>query len=96
MDCLLFPSKLETWGLPLSEAKAYGKPILAANLPYAKETIGNYDFVSFFDINNPKELAELITHFVSNTIHFQGNKNTFENSNQLNDWDSIFEYLIKD
>ena len=96
MDCLLFPSKLETWGLPLSEAKAFGKPILAANLPYAKETIGNYDFVSFFDINNPKELAELITHFVSNTIYFQGNKNTFENSNQLNDWNSIFEYLIKD
>lgn len=95
VDCIVFPSKLETWGLPLSEAKAFGKPIFAANLPYAKETIGNYDFVSFFDIKNPKDLAELITHFVSNTIHFQGNKNTFENSNQLNDWDSIFEYLIK-
>jgi glycosyltransferase involved in cell wall biosynthesis len=96
MDCLLFPSKLETWGLPLSEAKAFGKPILAANLPYAKETIGDYEKVSFFNPENPKELADFISQFVSNTIEFQGNKNTFENSNQLNDWNSIFEYLIKD
>lgn len=96
MDCLLFPSKLETWGLPLSEAKAFGKPILAANLPYAKETIGDYEKVSFFNPENPKELANFISQFVSKTIEFQGNKNTFENSNQLNDWNSIFEYLFKD
>ena len=95
MDCLLFPSKLETWGLPLSEAKAFDKPILAANLPYAKESIGDYEKVSFFDTENPKELADHISQFVSNTIQFQGNKNTFENSNQLNDWNSIFEYLFK-
>ena len=96
VDCIIFPSKLETWGLPLSEAKAFGKPILAANLPYAKETIGDYEKVSFFDIDNPKELALHITEFVKNTIQFQGNKNTFENSNQLNNWNSIFEYLFKD
>ena len=82
--------------MPLSEAKAFGKPILAANLPYAKETIGDYEKVSFFDIDNPKELALHITEFVKNTIQFQGNKNTFENSNQLNNWNSIFEYLFKD
>ena len=43
-----------------------------------------------------QELADFISQFVSNTIEFQGNKNIFENSNQLNDWNSIFEYLIKD
>ena len=96
MDCLLFPSKLETWGLPLSEAKSFGKPILSANLPYAKETIGNYEMVSFFNTENPRELADFISQFVLKTIQFQGNKNTFENSNQLNDWNSIFEYLFKD
>ncbi|WP_396145545.1 glycosyltransferase [Flavobacterium sp.] len=96
VDCIVFPSKLETWGLPLSEAKAFGKPIFAANLPYAKETIGDYEKVSFFNTENPKELADHITQFVSNTIQFQGNKNKFENSNQLNDWNSIFEYLFKD
>ncbi|MGS0525724.1 glycosyltransferase [Zobellia nedashkovskayae] len=55
-DCLIFPSKLETWGLPITEFKSTGKPILLANLPYAKETLGNYDSVSFFDVNKPEEL----------------------------------------
>lgn len=95
MDCLLFPSKLETWGLPISEAKGFEKPILAANLPYAKETVGNYDTVSFFDVENPKELAQLITDFVNKTIQFQGNKYTFDKNDQLNDWNSIFDFMLK-
>lgn len=96
MDCLLFPSKLETWGLPLSEAKAFKKPILAANLPYAKESLGDYEKVSFFDAENPKELAQLITNFVMKTIQFDGNCATFDKNDQLNDWNSIFDYLLKD
>jgi len=96
MDCLLFPSKLETWGLPLSEAKAFNKPILAANLPYAKETLGDYEKVSFFGTENPKELALYISDFVNKTIQFQGNSATFDKNDQLNDWNSIFDYLLKD
>lgn len=96
MDCLLFPSKLETWGLPLSEAKGFNKPILAADLPYAKETIGDYEKVSFFDVDNPKELARLMTDFVTKTIQFQGNKYTFETNNQLNDWNAIFDFILKE
>lgn len=96
MDCLIFPSKLETWGLPISEAKAFNKPMLLANLPYAKETIGDYNNVSFFDIENPKELAQLITKFVDKTIQYQGNKHTSEKNSQLNDWDSVFDFILKD
>lgn len=55
-DILLFPSLLETWGLPLSEWKSYEKPILSADLPYAHEAVGNYDQVCFF---NPKEALNL-------------------------------------
>ena len=96
MDCLLFPSKLETWGLPLSEAKGFDKPILAANLPYTKETVGNYDKVSFFDVTIPNELTLLMTEFVSKTIQYQGNKATFEHQNQLNDWNSVFDFIFKE
>lgn len=96
MDCLLFPSKLETWGLPISEAKTFGKPIFAANLPYAKETVGDYEKVSFFDVENPKELTQLITDFVNNTIPFQGNKNSFSKDLQFNDWNSTFDFILKD
>ena len=96
IDCLLFPSKIETWGLPISEAKSYNKPILVANLSYAKETVGNYENVSFFDESNPKELAALITKFVTNKIEFQGNIDSYKNEDSLNDWNEVFEYIFKE
>lgn len=95
MDCLLFPSKLETWGLPITEAKGFGKPILLANLPYARETIGDYDTVSFFDVNEPQELASLITKFVNNTIIYKGNKSDIA-TNQLNSWFELFDFILKE
>lgn len=57
---LLFPSKLETWGLPLTEAKHMGKPIIAANLEYAKETVGDYGDVAFVSPDDPKAWAKAI------------------------------------
>jgi len=59
-DCLLFPSKLETWGMPITEFKATGKPILAADLPYAHETVGSYNRAAFFDPGDPVHLADLM------------------------------------
>ncbi|UVO50926.1 glycosyltransferase [Sphingomonas sp. SUN019] len=60
MDCLLFPSRLETWGLPITEAKSLGKPIIAADLPYAHETVGTYDHVRFVDPADPRALADIM------------------------------------
>jgi glycosyltransferase involved in cell wall biosynthesis len=57
---VVFPSKLETWGLPISEAKLYNKPLLVADMPYAHETVGTYDQVSFFKPNDAKALANLM------------------------------------
>jgi glycosyltransferase involved in cell wall biosynthesis len=95
IDCLLFSSKLETWGLPISEAKAFKKPMLLANLPYAKETVGDYEKVSFFDVNNPHELADLMTEFVKKTIKYQGNVYQYNTKEQLNNWFELFDYITK-
>jgi glycosyltransferase involved in cell wall biosynthesis len=59
-DALVFPSKLETWGLPISEAKAFRLPLLVADLPYARETVGSYDLVSFFSPESADALADLM------------------------------------
>jgi glycosyltransferase involved in cell wall biosynthesis len=59
-DCLLFPSKLETWGMPITEFKATGKPILAADLPYAHETIGEYGQVGFFTVGIDTQLSTMM------------------------------------
>ncbi len=56
-DCLIFPSKLETWGLPISEYKQFDKPIIMSDLPYAYETIGTYDKVLSFNADKSHELC---------------------------------------
>lgn len=60
IDLLVFPSLVETWGLPISEAKEAGVPILAADLPYAHETIGDYAAADFFDAHDANALAKAI------------------------------------
>lgn len=48
-DCLVFPSKVETWGLPISEFVAYNKPMLISDLPYAKGPASGAEKVAFFN-----------------------------------------------
>ncbi len=59
-DCLVFPSQVETWGLPISEFAATGKPMLLADLPYAHETSAGSKQTAFFDANSPRELKEMM------------------------------------
>ena len=54
-DGVLFPSKIESFGLPLVEAALFGVPIIAADLPYAKEVLERYEGVFFVDVDNPHE-----------------------------------------
>ena len=59
-DALLFPSYIETFGLPLLEAAMTGMPILAADLPYAREVLSGYDGVTFIPYDNPQAWATAI------------------------------------
>lgn len=68
VDCLLFPSKLETWGLPISEFAAYKKPMIIADLPYAHETASNAEKVAFFNPDNSNELAALMKDVIDNNL----------------------------
>lgn len=68
-DCLVFPSKLETWGLPISEFKQTNKPMLLADLPYAHETVGTYGDASFFHPDDPTALASLMQKLSQGKLH---------------------------
>lgn len=57
---LLFPSYLETYGMPLGEAQQFGNPILAADTDFAREVLAGYDNAHFFDAFNAGELAALM------------------------------------
>ena len=57
-DCLLYPSYIETYGLPLIEAALTGMPIIAADLPYAREVLDGYEGVIFVSHNDPQAWAD--------------------------------------
>ncbi|HEY0298831.1 MAG TPA: glycosyltransferase [Arachidicoccus sp.] len=92
-DCMIFPSLLETWGLPLSEFSLQNKPIICADLSYAKETLGNYKKVKFFDPNNAEALAANILQAINKELIFD--KNEFEYSRPvINSWQEMFEKIL--
>jgi glycosyltransferase involved in cell wall biosynthesis len=57
---LIFPSYIETVGLPLIEASYMGTIILAADCPYARESLKGYNNAYFFDPFKPQQLSSLM------------------------------------
>lgn len=57
---LLFPSTIETLGLPLIEAAKLGLPIIASDMDYAKEVLDGYTGVTFVPYNKYNQWAEKI------------------------------------
>jgi glycosyltransferase involved in cell wall biosynthesis len=94
-DGLIFPSKLETWGLPLSEFKQFHKPMFVSNLPYAKETVGYYDFVCFFNPDDAVELSELLINAAEDKLVFDTTKAVQYEQPFVKGWNELFAILIK-
>lgn len=94
--CLVFPSKAETWGLPISEFSTLKKPMLLADMSYAKETAAGSKQVAFFDPCNPLALAEQMQKLI------QGDRSFLRMVPQqmydepvTNSWDELFSILTK-
>ncbi|MFH6972908.1 glycosyltransferase [Flavobacterium petrolei] len=95
-DCLIFPSTLETWGLPISEYKQFDKPMLVAKLPYARETVGGYDKAKFFNPNDSQELASYMKEFILlDKIDYDTTKSIDYPKPYVQDWEALMVLLIK-
>lgn len=96
VECLIFPSKLETWGLPITEFKAFNKPIIVANLEYAYETVGDYEKAVFFNPNNMGELAAKILNVIKNKEEYiVKDKRVDIQNKRANNWRELFEILLE-
>ena len=95
-DCLIFPSKLETWGMPITEFKATGKPILAADLPYAHETIGEYGQVAFFRIGDDAQLASMMKQSAMGEAVFQPTTERDIAPPFSRNWEELWKILLSD
>lgn len=91
---IVFPSRLETWGLPISEAKGLGKPLLVADLPYAHETVGAYDRVSFFDPVAADQLADLMEAHLRGTLHHRPHEQPSIAQPFAANWDELLRLVV--
>jgi glycosyltransferase involved in cell wall biosynthesis len=85
--CLLFPSKIESFGLPLIEAAKKGIHILAADLPYAREAVSNYKHAHFVDTKDAKGWSKEISNIVGSG---RASKGRFE---YHDDWERVHSII---
>lgn len=93
-SAVVFPSKLETWGLPITEGKAQRRPLLVADLPYARETVGTYDLVSFFPVESADALANLMQSMIEGAWTPTGNHRCDPEAPFAPNWASLWAILI--
>ena len=93
-DCLLFPSKIESWGLPITEAKLFNKPVLCSDLPYAREAVGKYDKAKFFNPDNAQQLADEMKSFIQGNIVYNETNETVYKEPFTRNWDELVRYLF--
>lgn len=95
-DCLIFPSRLETWGLPITEFKHFSRPVLVADLEYAHETIGRYDKVKFFNPGDPAELARLMNGVIKGDLIFDSVRGYNTAPPFASSWKELFDMLLSE
>ncbi len=87
-NALLFPSTVESLGLPLIEAATFGKAIIAADMEYSKEVLSSYSGVTYLPHDNYNLWAKRI-------IKLHLNKEQFSPIEQKRSTWSDFFKLIK-
>ncbi len=91
---LVFPSRSETWGLPISEFLPTGKPLILADLPYAHETACGASAAAFFSPDNAQELADLMEKTVTGNAVFSPVAKAVHKEPSAYDWDSLLNILL--
>ena len=95
-DCLVFPSRAETWGLPISEAKQAQLSLLVADLPYAHETVGSWDRVAFFPPHDPQILAQQMAAVVNGFDPFKRVQGSLIEAPNAAGWSELLTMLTHD
>jgi glycosyltransferase involved in cell wall biosynthesis len=86
-DVILFPSYIETFGLPLIEASSFGKKIIVADCNYSKEVIGDYPLATFVDHRDKNIWAKVIIDSIKPYIEKP------KLSDNKNGWKKVFNLI---
>jgi len=87
-DLVVFPSYIETFGLPLIEAANFGLPLLVSDLDFSREVIGDYKGAKFLNYKDYQEWGKEIIQCYKERPHFP----PYE-ANNFNGWKQFFEII---
>jgi glycosyltransferase involved in cell wall biosynthesis len=90
---LIFPSTLESWGLPISEAVALEKTVLLPDLPYAREAAGDYCNVYWFDPYLTESIVDAVGRYESGASP-DGATGYVKKYDEVITWDEILQELV--
>ncbi|WP_022932594.1 glycosyltransferase [Treponema bryantii] len=95
-EVLIFPSLLETWGLPISEFKLYNKKMILSDLPYAREAANGAEKVIFFDPRDSKQLAAIMESVIrnDNSKHFTAIPKLECDEPFCSSWKELFKKIL--
>lgn len=94
-SCLVFPSRAETWGLPISEFLPTGKPMLLADWPYAHETAAGARQVAFFPLQDAEALSRRMQEVTEGNLSSFAPVETVEIAPPcVQDWEALFNLLL--
>lgn len=89
VDALVFPSYIETFGLPLIEAASSGLPVIASDLPYAKEVLAGYSGAVFVEYEDSSAWGNEII----NQCIIKGKRYENFRKESSNSWKYFFETI---
>lgn len=89
---LIYPSYIESFGLPLKEAMKIGTIVLAADTPFAREILAEYENAYFFNAFYPIELAVLMKKIISEEIKHVPQKAAVTEKTP-NTWESVVQII---
>ncbi len=94
-DCFVFPSRIETWGLPISEFMSFQKPMILADLPYAHETSQGSLKTTFFPVCDADVLADkMLSAYKGEYKDFSNVEVPEAESPYAENWEALFYLLL--
>lgn len=72
---LIFPSYIETFGLPLLEAREHKSPIIASNCSFSHEVLNNYSNSHYFNPEDSSQLKSYMEKFITNPFYRKEEEN---------------------
>jgi len=89
---LLFPSYLETFGLPLAEARQMNSVILSGDTEFAREILVGYENAYYFNTDNPRRLADLMKKVMCGCITQLHSQSRVVSAG--NEWEKVVSLLL--